>query len=140
MRYATAITIGAPRARIWQLLTDAGGYPTWNPTVTRLEGTIALNQRIAIHAKVSPKRPFPATVVVLEPEQRMVWSNALPLGLFKGERSFRLQPQADGAVGFAMEETFSGLLLPLIGRSIPDLQPSFDAFAQALKAAAESPT
>jgi hypothetical protein len=37
-----------------------------------------------------------------------------------------------------MQERFTGLLAPLIGRSIPDLQPSFDAFAADLKRWAET--
>ena len=44
----------------------------------------------------------------------------------------------DGAVTFAMREVFSGLLSPLIERSIPDLQPEFEAFAAALKRKVES--
>jgi hypothetical protein len=32
-----------------------------------------------------------------------------------------------------MREEFSGLLAPLIARSIPDLQPAFDRFAADLK-------
>jgi hypothetical protein len=36
-----------------------------------------------------------------------------------------------------MRERFSGPLLPLIGRSIPDMGPSFDQFARGLKKRAE---
>lgn len=36
-----------------------------------------------------------------------------------------------------MDEAFSGLLAPLITRSIPDLQPAFDTFATDLKRRAE---
>ena len=37
-----------------------------------------------------------------------------------------------------MREEYSGPLLPLIWRSMPDLQPSFDQFAAGLKARAEA--
>ena len=37
-----------------------------------------------------------------------------------------------------MEETYRGPLAPLIARSIPDLQPAFDAFAADLKRRAEA--
>jgi hypothetical protein len=37
-----------------------------------------------------------------------------------------------------MREVYSGLFAPLIGRSIPDLQPAFDEFAAALKKQAET--
>lgn len=39
-----------------------------------------------------------------------------------------------------MREEFSGLLSPLIERSIPDLNPSFEAFAKGLQALAEDHT
>jgi hypothetical protein len=62
----------------------------------------------------------------------------MPLGLFAAACSFTLTPTADGEVGFAMAETYSGLLAPLITRSIPDLQPAFETFAADLKHRAQS--
>jgi hypothetical protein len=47
-RMACAIntTIRANAARVWELLTDAAGYPRWNSTVTSLEGQIAAGQTL----------------------------------------------------------------------------------------------
>jgi hypothetical protein len=61
----------------------------------------------------------------------------MPLGLFTGQRSFELRPIGAGHVEFAMRESYTGLLAPLITKSIPDLQPAFDEFAACLKAHAE---
>jgi hypothetical protein len=61
----------------------------------------------------------------------------MPLGLFRGVRTFTLTPVPGGATAFAMREVFSGPLLGLIKRSMPDLQPSFDEFARSLKLRAE---
>jgi hypothetical protein len=52
-------------------------------------------------------------------------------------RTFTLTPAAGGATSFAMREVFSGPLLGLIKRGMPDLQPSFDEFARSLKLRAE---
>ena len=60
----------------------------------------------------------------------------MPLGLFKGVRTFRLVPEG-GATRFTMREEYTGPMLPLIWRSMPDLQPSFEQFARGLKARAE---
>jgi hypothetical protein len=68
----------------------------------------------------------------------MVWVGGMPLGLFTGTRRFTLEPTADGKVVFAMEETYGGLLAPLIARSIPNLQPAFDMFGSDLKRRAET--
>jgi hypothetical protein len=68
----------------------------------------------------------------------MVWADGMPLGLFKGVRTYRLTPQVDGPTTFLMEEVFSGLLEPMISKSIPDMTESFELFADGLKRAAES--
>jgi hypothetical protein len=60
----------------------------------------------------------------------------MPLGLFRGMRTFTLEPAPSGT-RFTMEEVYSGPLLPLIRRTMPDLQPSFDAFAAGLRERAE---
>lgn len=136
--FQTSTTIHAPAATIWALLTDAAAYPKWNPTVTRIDGDIALGEKITVHATISPGRAFPVKVEALEPNTRMVWAGGMPLGLFRGARTFTLTPRGEGAVEFAMREEFTGLMAPLITRSIPDLTPAFEAFAAALKEAAEA--
>ena len=135
--FATAITIRARPETIWALLTDAAGYPQWNSTVERIAGRIAPGETVTVHAKATPGRAFPVRVTAFAPPQKMMWSGGMPLGLFTGRRSFTLTPAPGGEVTFAMREEFSGLLAPLITRSIPDLQPMFDAFAADLKRRAE---
>jgi hypothetical protein len=67
----------------------------------------------------------------------MVWTGGMPLGFFKGERTFTLTPDSNGDTEFSMREEYSGVMAPLICRSIPDLQPAFDEFASDLKRATE---
>jgi hypothetical protein len=135
--FAAAASIRATPERIWSILTDAPRYPEWNPTVTRLDGKIAPGERIALHVTLNPGRAFPVTVATFEPPRRMVWRGGMPLGLFVGERVFTLTPKPGGVVDFSMRETFTGLLAPLIGRTLPDMQPAFDEFGAALKREAE---
>jgi hypothetical protein len=71
------------------------------------------------------------------PGRRMVWSGGMPLGLFKGARAFELQPQGDGTTRFLVREEYTGPLLPLLWRTMPDLGPSFTQLARGLKAEAE---
>lgn len=137
MEYHAAATIHASPKAVWALLTDAAQYPEWNPTVVRVEGDIALGKKIKVVATVSPERAFPVTVSELVPCERMVWQGGMPLGLFRGVRTFTLTPTAGGGTSFAMREVFSGPLLGLIKRSMPNLQPSFDEFARSLKLRAE---
>lgn len=135
--FASSIVIQAAPEAVWRVLTDVPAYPQWNTTVTRVDGVIALGQKVTVHAKVAPGRAFPVKVVALDAPMRMVWSGGMPLGLFKGERVFELRPKAGAGVEFTMREEYSGLLAPLITKSIPDLQPAFDEFAACLKARVE---
>jgi hypothetical protein len=72
-------------------------------------------------AETDPKRAHPIKVTEFEPGRRMVWTG--------GE---------NGATRFHMREEFTGPMLPLIWKSMPDLGPSFDRFARGLKARAEA--
>ena len=137
--FATTIVIDAPAEAVWSLLTDAAGYPAWNSTVDKIDGRIARGENVTVHAKASPGRTFPLRVSVFDAPSRMVWTGGLPLGLFTGTRIFTLTPAPSGGVVFSMQERFTGLMAGLITRSIPDLQPAFDACAADLKRAAEQP-
>jgi hypothetical protein len=57
--------------------------------------------------------------------------------LFNGVRTFELRSCDDGSTDFAMAERFSGLLLPLFKRSLPDFGPVFQGWAIDLKHEAE---
>lgn len=134
---ATATIEASPDA-IWTLLTDAPGYTAWDSGVDRVDGRIAPGEKITVFSKVNPGRAFPVKVTEFAPGKKMVWSGGMPLGLFKGVRTFTLSPEADGGTRFTMREEYSGPLAGLIWRSIPDLRPSFEQFATGLKAQAEA--
>jgi hypothetical protein len=136
--FAVTTNILATPERIWGLLTDAAGYTQWNNTVDKIDGKIALGERVTVHAKINPGRAFPVKVTQFDALRRMVWTGGMPLGLFKGERTFTLTPGSNQDVEFSMREEYTGLMAPLIGRSIPDLQPAFDEFARDLKRVAEA--
>ncbi len=136
--YSATTTIEASPQTIWNILTDAPNYPEWDPGVERIEGRIAPGEKITAYTKLSPGRGFPATVSEFEPHRRMTWRSGMPLGLFKGVRTFTLQPDDNGTVEFTLREVFSGPLLPLIGRSIPDMTENFQQFVEGLKRRAES--
>lgn len=136
--FSTSTEINAPPDRVWQILTDAARYTEWDPGMLKLEGKIAPGEKLTIYTKIAPKRAFKPTVTEFEPNRRMVWSSGMPMGLFTGSRTFTLEPSGAGSTRFSMKEEFSGLMLPLIGASIPDLNPVFAEFAAALKKRAES--
>jgi hypothetical protein len=135
--YSATTTIKASPETIWAILTDAPRYPEWDPVVDRIEGRIGPGEKIRAFTKLSPGRAFPVKVTEFVPGQKMRWSGGMPLGLFKGERTFTLRPHGNGSVEFTVREVFSGPLLPLFGGSIPDLTSAFEQFAAGLKNRAE---
>jgi hypothetical protein len=135
MEYAVKTTIAAEPATIWAKLTDAAAFPTWNSTITIIEGPIAKGQKLAIRVPIS-ERTFTPKVVELEAERSMMWADGMA-PMFRGERTFTLTPNDDGTTEFAMRETFAGLMLPMIKGSLPDFRPVFDQYAADLKLACE---
>jgi hypothetical protein len=135
--YRASTTIKAPPEQIWAILTDGAAYPEWEPNTIRIEGRIAQGEKLTAYSKLSPDRAFPVKVTEFVPGQKMTWSGGMPLGLFKGERSFTLTPRGDGATEFTLREVFSGALLGVIGRTLPNLNTAFAQFAASLKDRAE---
>jgi hypothetical protein len=135
--YDATSVIDASPATIWAILTDAPGYARWDSGVLRVDGRIAAGEKLKLVAEVNPKRAFSLQVTEFRPGERMTWTGGMPLGLFRGVRTFALAPQDGGATGFTMREEYSGPLLAMIGRALPDLGPSFQKFATGLKRQAE---
>ncbi len=135
--FQSTTTIAATPETIWAILTDGSRYPEWDPYAIRIEGTIGLGQKIVVYTKVAPDRSFPVTVKEFVPGRRMAWASGMPLGLFSGERTFTLTPQPGGQVEFTLREEFRGLLLAMIGPSLPDMDEPFRQFTAGLKARAE---
>ncbi|MBA2272503.1 MAG: SRPBCC domain-containing protein [Actinobacteria bacterium] len=135
--YEASTTIQAPRSAVWAILTDAPGYSRWDSGVERVEGDIAPGEKIKVLSKANPRRAFPVKVTEFTRDRKMTWTGGMPLGLFKGVRSFTLAPRENGGTEFDMREEYTGPLLPVIWRSMPDLGPSFKQFADGLKERAE---
>jgi uncharacterized protein YndB with AHSA1/START domain len=135
-KYSASTTINASPETVWRILTDASGYPNWDTSMDHIEGKLALGESVKFFTKLSPQA-FPVKVIGFEPGRKMVLTSGMPLGLFKSERTHTLTPNKDGTTTFQTEEIFTGLLLPIFGRTIPDLTENFKAFAAGLKKQAE---
>jgi hypothetical protein len=137
LEYKATTTIGAPAEKVWAVLTDTAKWPQWDPFCDKIEGELALGNKIKAFSKLSPGRAFPVKVIELVPNEKMTWSAKMPLGLFKGERTYVLR-ETDGGTVFTMREVFSGPMLALMRKAIPNMTEAFDAFAKGLKGRAEA--
>jgi hypothetical protein len=139
MKYFEASSeIQADADRIWAILTDGPGWSTWDSGVDKVEGRIGPGETIKLWSKAAPGRAFPLKVTTFEPGTRLTFSGGMPLGLFRGVRTYTLAPQAGGTTAFKMREEYTGPLLGIMWRSMPDLGPAFRQFADGLKRRAES--
>ena len=133
---ASADIDAAPQA-VWAALVDGAAWSSWDSGVNGVDGTIASGATITIRSKAAPGRAFPVKVTTFDPPRTMVFTGGLPLGLFRGVRTYRLSPSGAGT-RFEMREEYSGPLLSVMWRSMPDLSPSFAQFAAGLRARVES--
>lgn len=126
-----SIDIQADPTIVWALLTNAADYPRWNSTITSIEGTIELGQKIRLKSTLDEKRTFRLKVKEWEAEKRLVWGDG------KGKREYLLIPQAGGVIRFTMTEKIGGFMFPLYAKYIPPFDESFEQFAADLKREAE---
>jgi len=129
------VTVHARAERIWELLTDARGFARWNSTVSGIEGEVREGGRLRVHVP-GTDRVFTPRVSDVVKNERMTWTGGFG-PLFKGIRTFELQARAAGTTGFTMAESFTGLLIPLVRRSMPDFGPIFARYVDDLRRAAE---
>ncbi len=135
--YAVTRSIDAPAARVWEVLTDHTTFAEWNDSIISFEGPIEQGKKVKLVSVVNPKRSFSLLVSAMQSPTRMVWEDGMPLGLFKGVRTYEVREAGEGSE-FSMVEEYSGPLAGLMTKMIPDMTESFDLFADSLKRTAEA--
>jgi hypothetical protein len=135
--FEASTRIGASPEIVWDLLTDVGSWRDWDSGVDRVEGRVALGERLTVYATMIRHHPFPVTVVELRPQEVMRWRGGLPFGLAVIDRAYHLDAQDDGSTVLTVREEQTGPLAFLTERNTPDLNPSFRQFCAGLKAQAE---
>jgi hypothetical protein len=136
--FETSTTIDATPERVWEILADTASWSDWDSGVVGVEGEPGEGNRVKITSELNPKRSYPVKITEFERPRRMAWVGGVPLGLFKGVRTYTLTPEGEGRTRFDIREEFTGPLLPLIWRTLPDMNDSFRQFANGLKQRAEA--
>src|SRR4051794_41831797 len=122
--YEAEATIDASPDAVWAILTDAPTYGAWDSGVDRVEGTIAPGEKIKVHSQANPGRAFPVKVTDYKPGQSMTWNGGMPLGLFRGVRTFTLQPRNGGAARLCMRGGDTRPPLPPVLRPVAPPRPA----------------
>lgn len=135
----TEITINAPAEKVWQVLTDFGAYPTWNPYIVKFEGTLKEGERM----QATLARPD-GTTSTLNPKvrelkvgERIVMRKQVLGGIIVGANHiFEVKGNPDGSTTFVQAMTFNGFATYKIGTEM--LKKQFEAMNKALKSRVEA--
>ena len=127
--------IAATPEAVWAILTDNARLVAGNMGILRIDGRIAAGEKIRLESATAPGRIFTLKIPECAAPRQMIWTSGAPL-VFNGTRTFTLEAIPAGT-RFHMAEVYRGLLLPLIWKSIPDMQPGFETFGDGLKHLAE---
>jgi len=137
---SAAVDIKAKPERVWEVLTDFARYPEWNPFIREASGAARVGETLTLRMFPEGGRPmtFKPKVLVAEEGAELRWIGRLILpGIFDGEHRFALSAQGDGT-RVVQSEKFTGLLVPLLGKTIDGTVENFRRLNSALKDTAES--
>jgi hypothetical protein len=134
------ITIDAPVEVVWQVLTDFPAHSTWNPFLTFDQGATTIGDSLKV--KITPPgaraSTFTPTLTAYEPFQRYGWNGRVMVpGIFDGHHEFVLEQVAPRRTILRQQESFSGVLVPLLGGILTKTHQGFAQMNTALKERAE---
>ena len=136
-----SIEIAAAPERVWSVVSDLQSFPSWNPFMTRASGQLREGSRLEITIEPPGGKPmtFKPRVLRVEPEREIRWLGRFLLpGLFDGEHSLRITPNASGGSTFTQSEKFRGILTWVSGKLFERTHSGFEAMNLALKERCEA--
>jgi hypothetical protein len=140
----TEIDIAANAEQVWSILTDLAAYPSWNPFIRDITGSIETGQRltVSIHPTGGKVMTFRPTVLLAAPNSELRWLGHLLIpGIFDGEHRFTITELGAGRVRFTQGEKFGGVLVGFAKASLDrGTKAGFIAMNAALKKRAENLT
>lgn len=135
-----ATDIAAPIETVWAELSAVSAYAEWNPFITAFRGELVVGSRTEVRVVPPGGRPmtFRPTITVVEAGTRVEWLGRLVLpGVFDGRHSFHLEALGNGRTCLTQAEEFSGILVPLTGKTLDRTREGFQAMNEALRLRAE---
>ncbi len=126
----TSIDIDATPADVWNALT--AGDMEWNPFLASIAGDLEEGSTIAVRFRRGMTiRPVVTEVVE---ERSLEWLGSIGIrGIFDGRHRFEIL-ETDGGSRLIQSETFTGFLVPLLGRLLRTTEADFEAMNRALAA------
>lgn len=137
------VEIDAPAELVWQVLTDFGAYPEWNPFVVRCDTTGAVGDPVLLHL------PDPATdgatfttqewITVSTPPHHLQYQTGDSIPGMLAIRDQWVDDLGAGRSAYETTDVFSGDIAQVVfDLQVEWVTAGFTATAHALKARAES--
>jgi uncharacterized protein YndB with AHSA1/START domain len=112
--YAEAtVRISAPRDRVWALMADVSGWPSWNPGIAsaQIDGELSRGARIVWKSGPGTIR---STVADVQPGERLSWTGSL-MGI-QAIHVWTLDTEGDETT-VTTQESWEGLVVRLTKES-----------------------
>ena len=134
----TQTIIEAPIEVVWNILADVERYPQWNPTVSKVWGTLAVNRLLYIH-HIGLGLIVPVQVTQYEPPHTLRWHSwGLFAPLVQGDHYFRLTDLGQNSTALEHGEDLTGALSYLVpSQLLSKLQSNYAYHNKKLKIIAE---
>lgn len=135
------VTIEAPVATVWRVLTDFDRYGDWNPFTPHVKAELTVGARVDMRVTMGAFRLKQTEIIcALEPPTRLAWRTTIGARwLLHAVREQRLEVLGDDTCRYSTQDEFTGVLMPLVillTRGF--VRRGFNAVAVALKRRAEA--
>lgn len=130
--YSASVDIDAPAEQVWDVVTDFKSYQSWNPLLSSVEGELTVGGKLRVKPAFAPMA-VPATVTVVDKPNHFEWEDHVPLSLLTPVFSVHLLPLANNRTRVIIAESFTGPLLPILGRRLDQqMPPLYEAMGKGL--------
>ncbi len=129
------IEIDAPADLVWRVVSDLPNYEEWNPFIIRAAGDLRVGAHLDVAIRAPGMKPvgFKPRVLDLEPGRLIRWKGRLWVpGLFDGRHALSVEPLGAERSRFTSHEEVSGVLTPLLKKTMRASQQGFEEMARAL--------
>jgi hypothetical protein len=132
------IEINAPAKTVRAVLYKFDDYPSWNPFIIKVDGTVAEGRDVTVTVKPVGKDQISGTTTIVSlTDNRLEWRGSLAVpGLFTGDNEFIIEELDSGRTLFRQNEKMSGIIIPFFNTD-PE-KAGFAAMNEALKQRAEA--
>ncbi|MFW3579443.1 SRPBCC family protein [Vagococcus fluvialis] len=132
----TEIIINAAPEKVWSILTNFEDYPNWNPFISYISGEKEVGSKlnVSINPPGDKGMTFKPTLLKFEKSKEFRWKGKVFIkGLFDGEHFFVLSKTDNNKTKLIQGEKFSGILVPIFGKTLDKTKEGFKLMNESLK-------